>query len=64
MSTLSLAEQKEIRELIGWLIDLEKPDASDAEREQMRCDWMARGYEEIVRAWTYCHRKLREEHAA
>ena len=64
MSILSLEDQIEMRELIGLLIDLEAPHASESDRERMTHDWLSVGYEEIVRSWTYCHGKIRREEAA
>lgn len=61
---MSLAEWREMHDLIRRLVALEAPTASKAEREQMSQDWIAAGYEEVVSAWTYSHRKMREEQAA
>lgn len=62
--SMSLAEWREMHDLIRRLIALEAPAASKAEREQMAHDWIAAGYEEVVSAWTYSHRKIREQEQA
>lgn len=61
---MNQVERYDIHYLIRRLIDLEAPNASKDEREQMTEDWLAHDYEYIVDTWAHCHRKLRKGQVA
>lgn len=47
-------------QLIPRLVALEKPE-SEREAKLLRRQWRDAGYEAVVSAWTYCHRKQRRQ---
>ena len=49
---------QEMCELIRLLIDLEQP-ATEAEAERQRQEWLTAGYDAVVSAWQYHHKRLR-----